>query len=225
MGSVTRGIRIVVEYLPDNGVSSSFDVVPGERLYVALDRADTTVFFYTSLDDFRNNPNRFVGTFFCQLTSSGRVLLTLQGCEGFIGTLQHCNTPVAETETIEIGERVTVHGSRGPFAIIRIEEQKITPVPGRKDDGTKPDWSLLPWKGLETVVRVMEFGASKYGRDNWFTLPDARRRLFSAAVRHLLSRLNGEKNDQESGLPHLAHAACCVLSLLHFEAEDTLDSQ
>ncbi|WAR46941.1 hypothetical protein [Methylomonas rapida] len=28
----------------------------------------------------------------------------------------------------------------------------------RKDDQGKLDWTLIPWKGLRPVVRVLEFG-------------------------------------------------------------------
>lgn len=85
---------------------------------------------------------------------------------------------------------------------------------GVKFDLGKPDWSLLPWDALGPVVEVMMFGARKYGPDNWRDVPDAGRRYWSAAQRHLIAHLQGEPTDEESGLPHLAHAACCVLFLL-----------
>ena len=60
----------------------------------------------------------------------------------------------------------------------------------------------------------MEFGAAKYGQDNWQRVPEARQRYFDAAMRHLLAWWDGERLDAESGLPHLAHAGCCILFLL-----------
>lgn len=39
-------------------------------------------------------------------------------------------------------------------------------------------------------------------------------RLLGAALRHLAAWANGIEVDEESGHPHLAHAACCVLMLL-----------
>jgi hypothetical protein len=85
---------------------------------------------------------------------------------------------------------------------------------GRKLDGGKPPWDLLPWTATSAVVDVLEHGRRKYGADNWRSVPEARRRYFAAAMRHMVAWFRGEKNDQESGLPHLAHACCCMLFLL-----------
>ncbi len=89
---------------------------------------------------------------------------------------------------------------------------------GAKLDAGKPRWSLLPWQAVARVVEVLEYGARKYAVDNWRLVPDARRRYFDAAQRHLLAWWGGELVDAESGLPHLAHAACCALFLLAFES-------
>lgn len=86
--------------------------------------------------------------------------------------------------------------------------------PGRKDDAGKREWSLLPWDAVEHVVDVLMFGARKYEPDNWRLVPDARRRYFDAAMRHLIAWHEGECSDLETGFSHLAHAACCVLFLL-----------
>lgn len=84
---------------------------------------------------------------------------------------------------------------------------------GRKDDKDKLDWTLLPIEPLEDVVRVLEFGAKKYARDNWRKVDNAHRRYIAAALRHIVAYQKGEVNDPESGQPHLAHAACCLLFL------------
>lgn len=91
----------------------------------------------------------------------------------------------------------------------------MTTSPGRKDDGGKPDFSLLDPTALLTVVKVLTFGASKYGADNWKTVPDMERRYFAAANRHLWAWYNGEETD-ESGLPHLAHAIASLFILFAF---------
>lgn len=85
---------------------------------------------------------------------------------------------------------------------------------GVKHDSEKLRLDLLPWDALEPVARVLQFGAKKYDDDNWRKVPDQRRRYFAAALRHLSAWKRGEKIDPESGLPHLAHAACCVLFLI-----------
>jgi len=87
-------------------------------------------------------------------------------------------------------------------------------LPGQKDDCGKPQWDLLPWAGTEQVVRVLGYGANKYGAENWRKIEAAERRYFSAALRHLAAHARGEKLDSESGLPHLAHAAASLLFLL-----------
>ena len=85
---------------------------------------------------------------------------------------------------------------------------------GRKADAGKPRMSLLPWRAIQQIVAVLEFGATKYGADNWKRVPEAHQRYFDATMRHLLAWWDGERLDAESGLPHLAHAGCCILFLL-----------
>lgn len=82
---------------------------------------------------------------------------------------------------------------------------------GKKFDTGKPQISLLPWKQVIGVVRVLEFGAKKYAVDNWKHVPDAERRYLDAAMRHLGSLMEGEKVDPETGMSHWYHAACCCL--------------
>jgi len=85
---------------------------------------------------------------------------------------------------------------------------------GRKDDAGKPEWSLMPMGSIEQVLGVLMHGKKKYSADNWKKVPDAKDRYFNAAMRHLMAWHKGEKQDQESGLAHLAHAACCLLFLM-----------
>lgn len=93
---------------------------------------------------------------------------------------------------------------------------------GRKDDSTKPRWSLLPRNTITEVIKVLEFGAKKYQVDNWQHVPDARTRYYDAVMRHVEAWWLGEQNDPESKLPHLAHAACCLLFLMWFDRKDAL---
>lgn len=82
----------------------------------------------------------------------------------------------------------------------------------KHDDG-KPRWDLLPFDALEEVAEVLEYGARKYAARNW-EKGMAWGRLLRAAIGHLASWAKGKPRDDESGLPHLAHAACNVLFLL-----------
>ena len=88
-----------------------------------------------------------------------------------------------------------------------------------KHDADRARWDLLPWSAAREIVRVLQFGAAKYGDDNWRHVTDARRRYFSAAIRHLAAWWDGEKRDPESGLPHLAHAGASILFLLVIDEE------
>jgi hypothetical protein len=90
----------------------------------------------------------------------------------------------------------------------------MTSPDGSKHDQAKERWDLLPTEAVRQVVKVLGYGARVYAVDNWKVVPDARRRYYAAALRHLTAWWEGEKVDNESGLPHLAHAACCVLFLL-----------
>lgn len=92
--------------------------------------------------------------------------------------------------------------------------EMIEPEVGMKHDSGKLDYTLVPWDGLEDVVKVLEFGAQKYSRDNWRKVENADARYMAAAFRHLVAHQNGEVNDPESNLPHLAHAGCCILFML-----------
>lgn len=85
---------------------------------------------------------------------------------------------------------------------------------GVKADAGKPRWDLLPFAALDDVAKVLEYGARKYAPDNWRKVEGWRWRYLGAALRHLAAFGRGENLDPESQLPHLAHAACCVLFLL-----------
>ena len=87
---------------------------------------------------------------------------------------------------------------------------------GKKLDSGKRRMDLLPVGPLWAVADVLTFGAAKYDPQNWRRGMDWSR-LYAAAQRHLTAFWNGEDLDSESGLPHLAHAACCLMFLLEFE--------
>ena len=84
---------------------------------------------------------------------------------------------------------------------------------GVKDDGGKPAWDLFPFDALNEVAKVLEYGKRKYAAHNWSKGMDWGR-MFGACLRHLAAWGRGENIDPESGLLHLAHAACCALMLL-----------
>ena len=89
--------------------------------------------------------------------------------------------------------------------------KKVKLEKGVKYDGDKPRWDLLPWEEIDEIVKVLTFGSEKYEDDNCKKVPDASRRYLAAAMRHIKADASGEFNDPETGLPHLAHAGCCLL--------------
>lgn len=84
---------------------------------------------------------------------------------------------------------------------------------GLKHDSEKPSISLIPRQAIEQEALVMMFGAKKYGKNNW-RQGLAYSRLIDAALRHILAYADGEDLDPETGLPHLAHARCCMAMLM-----------
>lgn len=87
--------------------------------------------------------------------------------------------------------------------------------PGVKFDQEKPRVDLLPPGALLQIAEVLRYGATKYSERNW-EKGLARRRVLSAAIRHLFAYMSGEDLDPESGLPHVAHAGCCILFLIEY---------
>jgi len=83
---------------------------------------------------------------------------------------------------------------------------------GLKYDSGKPRLDLLDAEALEDLARVLAFGAEKYAAHNWRN-GISYGRLIAAALRHLFAFLRGQECDEESGLPHLSHAMCCLMFL------------
>ena len=93
----------------------------------------------------------------------------------------------------------------------------------RKFDGGKLEYGLVPPLALKEMVKVLTFGAQKYERDNWQRVPDSKRRYFDALQRHLWAWKEGEVIDPESGIHHLAHAACCLFFLYEHDVKYSKD--
>lgn len=85
-----------------------------------------------------------------------------------------------------------------------------------KFDQDKLPLHLLSTEAMNQTAAVLKFGAQKYAEHNWRKGFSWSRPL-AAAMRHITAFNNGEDKDPESGLSHLAHAACCIMFLLEFE--------
>lgn len=86
----------------------------------------------------------------------------------------------------------------------------------KKADRNKPRYDLIPPELLHETAEVLEFGREKYGANNWAQGAEYGR-YFAAMQRHLWAWWAGQKCDEESGLKHLAHAACCLAFLMAYE--------
>jgi len=79
----------------------------------------------------------------------------------------------------------------------------------KKNDQGKPRISLIPASYINGTATVFNFGAQKYGADN-FRQGLSHSRCLDAALRHITAILGGEEKDIESGLPHIYHASCSL---------------
>lgn len=86
---------------------------------------------------------------------------------------------------------------------------------GIKDSKGKTRYSLLPFSALESVARVLNFGATtKYEPDNWKYVPN-KAPYVDAIVRHWKSYfLDKEELDSETDESHLASIVCNALFLI-----------
>lgn len=84
---------------------------------------------------------------------------------------------------------------------------------GVKFDAGKPRMDLLDPYALTKLADVLTFGAKKYEEHNW-RKGIAYSRLTAAALRHITAFMDGEDLDPETGLPHVAHAMCCMMFLV-----------
>jgi hypothetical protein len=80
-------------------------------------------------------------------------------------------------------------------------------------------WSLVDFKSLEEMVKVLEFGAKKYDDDNWKKgLPY--KEVCESAMRHLLAFMNGHTLDEETGLTHVAHVMTNMMFLQFYMEQE-----
>lgn len=90
-------------------------------------------------------------------------------------------------------------------------------TPGAKLDAGKVEMSLILHgmpRALLQVARVATYGANKYTRDGWVSVPDGPRRYTDAMYRHLNAEARGEVHDADTSLEHAAHAAWNALARL-----------
>ena len=96
------------------------------------------------------------------------------------------------------------------------ETRVVDPVTGGMKGRKLAELGALDPLALLQVAKVAGYGGQKYERLNYMK-GYAWSLSFDAMQRHLLLFWSGERLDEESGLPHLAHAAWHCLALLAFD--------
>lgn len=93
---------------------------------------------------------------------------------------------------------------------------------GTKYGASKPQPSLVPYEAIAWLARVLEYGASKYARDNWRKLDSEadRIKLLDALERHVGEFKSGVVFDVESKMPVIAHVLCNAAFLTYFLVRD-----
>ena len=95
---------------------------------------------------------------------------------------------------------------------------------GRKFDGGKLRYDLIPVLALEETAKVVTKGAEKYDDKNWKLVPEGRRRYLAAAMRHIQQWRKGEIYDEEMGTHHIANAISNLMFILEKELQGWKDS-
>lgn len=83
----------------------------------------------------------------------------------------------------------------------------------------KLDLTLLPATFLEEVSKVLVMGAEKHERFGYLDQPDYDVQAWRALLRHVVAIGDGELEDGESGLDHVAHIAANCAILLHLKQD------
>lgn len=89
---------------------------------------------------------------------------------------------------------------------------------GKKFDTNKPMAGAIirvfPM-AVMAIGAVIRFGARKYPNpNNWKLNEDIESRYFDSLIRHMCKHFAGYKEDEETGLPHLVHAAWNAMAIL-----------
>jgi len=79
----------------------------------------------------------------------------------------------------------------------------------------KPKWSLVHFKSLEPMVKVLMYGADKYAPDNWKKGLNEKE-ILDSMQRHLAALIDGQVIDEESKLHHIGHIMCNCMFYSYF---------
>lgn len=102
--------------------------------------------------------------------------------------------------------------SRKPHRALK---NAIVPGGAKRYNTGKIRYDLIPTPLLESTARVLEYGATKYEKNNWLKGMQYST-VIGSLKRHLAKIEIGEDLDEESGYPHVAHMICNCLMLEHY---------
>lgn len=94
----------------------------------------------------------------------------------------------------------------------KIEEHKEKAL--RYNQG-KLKWSLVHYKSLEPMIRVLEYGSKKYAAWNWQKGLN-REEILESMMRHLVALMDHQEIDPESQEHHIGHLFCNCMFYSYF---------
>ena len=115
------------------------------------------------------------------------------------------------------GDMVATVGRDYGEAEIRTEGRVVDEELKAKDNAY-----LIPYADLFARHLDGYRNAGAADKAQWQKVEDGHRRYFDAALRHLTAWQTGEQVDAESGLPHLAHAICCLLFMAWLDDKEAV---
>ncbi len=87
----------------------------------------------------------------------------------------------------------------------------------------KPDHTYLEEEVRDGIAKVMEYGATKYSRDNWKNSINTESHdqfqhdIVASLLRHAFAVASGDLVDDESGQSHMAHVACNAMMWMAYQ--------
>jgi len=105
---------------------------------------------------------------------------------------------------------------------------KSAKEPGSKLDAGKcqPTFAIEYFpRSIRAISDIGEFGAKKYTRGGWKSVPNGKLRYLDAAFRHLLDIFIKGHWDKDSRMLHLSHAAWNVMAVLELVLIDMENGQ
>lgn len=112
---------------------------------------------------------------------------------------------------LEVPKSRPVHGVTGELPPIKFSQAPS----GAMREKLSVTYEHVPFLEIaEVYTPIAAYGAQKYDDWNWSKgLP--RSQIVASLLRHAFAANRGEKNDEESGLPHIGHLLWNAVALAH----------